>query len=131
MFKKFLARVGIGAATVDTRLSVASLVPGEMLQGDVHITGGESDQEIDDIYLYVETEYKREYEETTTTETCELVKYCLSERFNLHPQETKVIPFSFPLPYETPLTLGHQPVYVRTGLDISMAVDPKDTDYIE
>lgn len=131
MFKKFLARVGIGAATVDTRLSVASLVPGEMLHGEVHITGGESDQEIDDIYLYVETEYKREYEDTTTTETCELVKYCLSERFDLHPQETKVIPFSFPLPYETPLTLGHQPVYVRTGLDISMAVDPKDTDYIE
>ncbi len=131
MFKKLLSRVGIGAATVDTRLSTESLVPGEMLNGDVHITGGESDQDIDDIYLYVETEYKREYEDTTTTETCELVKYCLSERFNLHPQETKVIPFSFPLPYETPLTLGHQPVYVRTGLDISMAIDPKDTDYIE
>lgn len=131
MFKKILARVGIGAATVDTRLSVESLVPGEMLTGDVHITGGESDQEIDDIYFYVETEYKRESDGTTTTETCELVKYCLSERFNLHPQETKVIPFSFPLPYETPLTLRHQPVYVRTGLDISMAVDPKDTDYIE
>jgi len=131
MFKKFLARVGIGAATVDTRLSVESLVPGEMVTGDVHITGGESDQEIDDIYLYVETEYKREYEDTTTTETCELVKYCLSERFNLQPQEAKVIPFSFSLPYETPLTLGHHPVYVRTGLDISMAVDPKDTDYIE
>ncbi|MEQ8753819.1 MAG: sporulation protein [Coleofasciculus sp. G1-WW12-02] len=131
MFKKFLSRVGIGAATVDTRLSTESLIPGEMLNGDVHITGGDSSQDIDDIYLYVETEYKREYEETTATETCKLVKYHLSERFKLQPKETKVIPFSFPLPYETPLTLGHQPVYVRTGLDISLAIDPKDTDYIE
>jgi sporulation-control protein len=40
-------------------------------------------------------------------------------------------PFSFPLPDETPLTMRDQPVYLRTGLDISTAIDPKDTDYIQ
>lgn len=131
MFKKLLARVGIGAATVDTRLREDSLVPGETMSGEVHISGGDVSQEIDDIYLYVATEYKREVEDTTITEECILVKYRLSERFDLQPHEEKVIPFSLSLPNETPLTIGHQPVYLRTGLDISTSLDPKDTDYIE
>ncbi|HAG80081.1 MAG TPA: sporulation protein SpoOM [Cyanobacteria bacterium UBA12227] len=131
MFKKLLASVGIGAATVDTRLYNDALIPGEMLNGEVHITGGDTSQDIEDIYLKVVTEYKRETDETTVIEECILVKYCLSEPFSLYPKEAKVIPFSLQLPYETPLTVGHQPVYVRTGLDISLAIDPKDKDYIE
>lgn len=131
IFKKLLASVGIGAAKVDTRLYDDSLILGEILNGEVYITGGDVSQDIDDIYLYLATEYQREVDDNTVTEECVLVKHCLSERFNLQPKEAKVIPFSFQLPYETPLTLRNQPVYVRTGLDISLAVDPKDTDYIQ
>lgn len=131
IFKKLLASVGIGAAKVDTHLYDDSLILGEIINGEVYITGGDVSQDIDDIYLYLATEYKREVDDNTVTEECVLVKHCLSERFNLQPKEAKVIPFSFQLPYETPLTLRNQPVYVRTGLDISLAVDPKDTDYIQ
>lgn len=131
LFKKLLAKVGIGAATVDTRLYSEALVPGEMIEGEVYIIGGDVAQDIDDIYLYVATQYKREVEDSTVTEECILLKYCLSEHFHLQPKEEKVIPFSFPLPEETPLTVGNQPVYVRTGLDISTAIDPNDTDYIQ
>ncbi|GAB4183961.1 MAG: sporulation protein [Coleofasciculaceae cyanobacterium] len=131
MFKKLLAKVGIGAATVDTRLYNDALVPGEMIEGEVYITGGDVSQDIDDIYISVVTQYKREVEDSTVTEECKLLKYCLSERFSLQPKEEKVIPFSFPIPEETPLTIGNQPVYLRTGLDISTAIDPKDTDYIQ
>jgi sporulation-control protein len=130
-FKKLLAKVGIGAATVDARLFDDVLVPGELLNGEVNITGGDVEQEIDDIYLYIATQYKREVDDRTVTKECILVKYRLSERFNLRPREAKVIPFSFPLPDETPLTMRDQPVYLRTGLDISTAIDPKDTDYIQ
>lgn len=131
LFKKLLAKVGIGAATVDTRLYNDALVPGEMLEGEVYITGGDVSQEIDDIYLYVATQYKQEVGDSTITEECVLLKYCLSEHFTLQPKEEKVIPFSLPLPEETPLTVGKQPVYLRTGLDISTAFDPEDTDYIQ
>jgi sporulation-control protein len=131
MFKKLLAKVGIGAATVDTRLYNDALVPGEMIEGEVYITGGDVSQDIDDIYISVVTQYKREVEDSTVTEECKLLKYCLSECFSLQPKEEKVIPFSFPIPEETPLTIGNQPVYLRTGLDISTAIDPKDTDYIQ
>lgn len=134
VFKKFLASVGIGAAKVDTHLAQNSLCPGEMLAGEVYIRGGDVTQEIDDIYLKIATEYEREYEqgdkERTICEECVLVKYLLSERFSLQPQEEKIIPFSLQLPYETPLTMGRQPVYLRTGLDIKQAINPKDRDEI-
>jgi len=131
MFKKLLATVGIGAATVDTRLHDDSLYPGEILEGEVYIKGGDVEQDIDDIYLKIMTQYKREKEDSTIHEECLLVKYCLSERFTLRSQQKKVIPFSLQLPYKTPLTFGHQPVYLRTGLDIKTALNPRDRDAIQ
>ncbi|UFJ41583.1 sporulation protein [Brevibacillus humidisoli] len=131
MFKKLLASVGIGSAKVDARLHNDSLMPGETISGEVHIVGGDVSQEIDDIYMYVITHYERERDDRKVKEECILVKHRLAERFMLKPEETKIIPFSFPLPYETPLTIGRQPVYLRTGLDIKNAIDPGDSDYIE
>lgn len=131
VFKKLLASVGIGSAKVDARLHNDSLMPGETLSGEVHIVGGDVSQEIDDIYMFVVTHYEREYDDKKGKEECVLVKHRLAERFLLKPEETKIIPFAFPLPYETPLTIGRQPVYLRTGLDIKNAIDPGDSDYIE
>lgn len=131
MFKKLLASVGIGAAQVDTRLYNDSLVPGEMLEGEVHIVGGDVAQDIDDIYLKVATEYEREVDDSTVREECVLVNYRLLERFKIQARQETVIPFALQLPYETPLSFGHQPVYVRTGLDIKTAINPRDRDEIQ
>ncbi len=131
MFKKLLASVGIGSAQVDARLFKDSLLPGELVQGEVHISGGDISQEIDEIYMYVVTHYEREVNDTKVKEDCTLLKHRVSDRFILQPKEQKAIPFSFRLPYETPLTMGRQPVYLRTGLDIKNAVDPGDSDFIE
>lgn len=131
MFKKLLASVGIGSAQVDARLEKDSLLPGELVKGEVHLTGGDVAQEIDEIYMYVVTHYERESNDTKVKEECILAKHRLSERFTLQPKETKELPFSFPLPYETPVTMGRQPVYLRTGLDIKNAIDPGDSDFIE
>lgn len=131
MFKKLLASVGIGSAQVDTRLEQDSLIPGDMVRGEVHMVGGDVAQEIDDIYMYVVTHYEREVNDNKVKEECILVKHRLSERFTLQPKERRVLPFAFQLPYETPLTMGRQPVYLRTGLDIKNAIDPGDSDFIE
>lgn len=131
MFKKLLASVGIGSAQVDARLSKDSFVPGEMVQGEVYVTGGDIAQDIDEIYMYVVTHYERERDDNKSKEECILVKHRVSERFTLAPKEQKVIPFSLQLPYATPLTMGRQPVYLRTGLDIKNAIDPGDSDFIE
>lgn len=131
MFKKLLASVGIGAAQVDTRLFNDSLIPGEMVEGEVHIEGGDIAQEIDEIYIYVVTHYEREANDSKVKEECILLKYLISQPVSLQPKQKQVIPFAFQLPYETPLTMGRQPVYLRTGLDIKNAIDPGDSDFIQ
>lgn len=131
MFKNLLASVGIGAAKVDTRLSKNSVVPGEILEGEVYIRGGDVAQDIDDIYLKLITEYKREINDSTVYEECVLLNYRLLERFSIQAKEELVVPFSLPLPYEIPLTLGKTKVYIRTGLDIKLAINPRDRDVIE
>lgn len=130
-FKKLLASVGIGAATVDTHLFESSLIPGEILTGEVYVRGGDVAQEVEDIYLKIATEYKRETNDRTYNEECVLVKYLLCDRFSLQPQQKKVIPFSLQIPYETPITMGRQSVYLRTGLDIKQAINPRDRDEIQ
>jgi sporulation-control protein len=131
MFKKLLASVGIGAAKVDTRLFNDSVIPGDILEGEVYITGGDVAQDIDDIYLKLATEYKRETEESTYHEECVMLRYLLQERFNIQAKEEIVIPFSIELPYDMPLTFGGTPVYIRTGLDIKTALNPRDNDALE
>ena len=41
-----------------------------------------------------------------------------------------MIPFSFQLPTDTPISIGKTQVWVSTGLDIKSGVDPKDKDVI-
>jgi sporulation-control protein len=129
-FKKILASAGIGAAKVDTRLYEATTIPGGKLAGEVHIFGGDVAQDIEQIYLYVATQYKRESGDSTFSEECKLIKHQVSPGFTINRQEEKVIPVSIEIPYQTPLTLGEQQVYIRTGLDIAIAINPKDWDFI-
>ena len=49
----------------------------------------------------------------------------------MKPGDQQEIPFAFPLPLETPLTISRQPVWIHTGLDIDNAIDPKDRDFID
>ncbi len=109
MFRKLLSSIGVGKAKVDTPLSAEPFVPGEPVSGKVHIEGGDEAQEFNRIYLSVATSYKHEdptYEHT-------LSQYDVGERFIVGPKENRTIPFSFTLPYETPLSLRHRRVCSR------------------
>lgn len=128
-FKKLLASVGIGAATVDTCL-VEAAIPGEMLSGEIRVTGGEVAQDIEKIYVQLATKYKREQGDSTYYQEYVLLKQQMTESFTIQPHEQKVFSIDIPIPRQTPLTLGRQKVYIRTGLDISLALDPKDWDAI-
>lgn len=131
MFDKILASVGIGSAKVDTRLRNNSLFAGQILEGEIHLQGGKIEQKIEEIYLELITTYKREVNDSTVTQEYSLIKRHLGDCFSLQPNEQKTINFAFPIPYETPLTMGRQPVFLRTGLGISLAIDPKDKDHLE
>ncbi|WP_428908404.1 sporulation protein [Niallia sp. Krafla_26] len=130
-FNKILASVGIGAATVDTKLEKDQVVPGEEMKGIVEIRGGNTDQRIDDIYLSVNTQYIKESDDKKYYVTAPIERFRLAAAFTMSANDTREIPFSIKLPLDTPITIGRTKVWVSTGLDIKNAIDPSDKDYLK
>ena len=127
--QRMLSSVGIGAASVDTILSTDTFTQGEMMNGTVIVRGGNVEQKIDEIYLSVKTIYKSKSDDVKSTG--DLAKYKLATGFVIGPNETKELPFSFRLPYHTPITtMGRTRIWLETGLDIKSALDPSDQDSI-
>jgi len=130
-FNKVFASMGIGSAELDTKLEKDTYMPGETVQGVVVIKGGKIDQQIDEIYLALNTTYLRESDDRKYSVTATIDRFRLTTPFTIQAKEKKDIPFSFQLPYDTPLSIGRSKVWVTTGLDIKGAVDPSDKDYLK
>lgn len=130
-FNKVLASIGVGSAKVDTRLETQKLYAGQEVRGVVHIQGGSIDQQIDNVYLQLLTNYIREINDHRTNQTATIASYRIVGDTKVKAGEKLEIPFSFTLPYECPVSLGRQPVWIKTVLDIEMAADPTDNDAIE
>lgn len=131
MLKKILSTIGIGGARVDTKLDTSHFRQGSVVTGEIVVVGGSVEQSINDIYLAVRTKYKTETNDHTHWVNTTIEKDRVVEQFVIQPEETKVIPFSFVLPKQTPITIGYNSkVWIETELDIKNAVDHKDIDYI-
>ncbi len=143
MFGKLLSAIGIGSATVDTKLNNANVQPGGVLSGVTHIKGGSSDQDLNPLYLHFVAKIKRtvETEEGSSHyyEQVSFSKVKISEAFKLKAKEEKQISFSIPVPNEIALThykgmalryAGGHPLGIKTALDIEDALDKSDYDPI-
>lgn len=136
MFKKLLASVGIGGATVDTVLQIERLQPNASFEADIIIKGGDSEQTLSGLELRLVTEAKRETEDGHTWENIILDRWALHEEMTVAAGEEIVIPFSATLPTETPITSiqarkNQSHVWLETGLSIDMARDASDKDYLD
>jgi sporulation-control protein len=128
--KKFLSRMGIGSARVDTVLAKDTYRLGETLEGQVEIQGGSADQEVDGIELRVVTRYAPEPGRTAfALGAVESVH--VSDSFSLAAGEEKSIPVRLQIPYDTPLTVGDTAVWLKTALEMDWSVDPTDQDGLE
>ncbi|CCQ11644.1 conserved protein of unknown function; putative SpoOM-related protein [Pseudoalteromonas luteoviolacea B = ATCC 29581] len=135
MFKKVLASVGIGAAKVDTILETEHLHPGQKFQAKIHIQGGNVAQDITGLQLALVTKVKVEGDEGSYFINHIIDKWRLAEHFTIAPGEQRVIPFEARLHSETPITelptaVNQTHVWIDTGLDIDLAVDPSDRDFL-
>lgn len=130
-FNKMLASVGIGSAKVDTKLEKSSYEAGEHIKGEVEIYGGNVEQQINAIYLTIYTTYIKEVDDKKYTSKAPIQQFKVSDPFLINGDETKIIPFSFKLPLDVPITAGKTQVWVATELDIQSGVDSDDKDYIE
>ncbi|MCG8563558.1 MAG: sporulation protein [Desulfobacterales bacterium] len=135
MFKKLFAKVGIGAAKVDAVLDTDHFAPGGRVEGRVLISGGKVEQEVSAITLKLMTLAQEEGEDMDLELGHAIAEYRVADPFTLQPGDEKEMPFSFDLHPETPMTVlevgnNRCKVWLETALDIEMAMDPTDRDYL-
>lgn len=131
IFNKVFASVGIGAARVDTKLYESNVTAGQEIKGVVEIAGGNIAQQIDEIYITLNTTYIKERNDSKMNQHAIIDKFRISESFTIEANEKREIPFTYILPLDIPVTLGKTKVWLQTGLDIKNAIDPTDRDFIE
>lgn len=127
-----LSSIGIGAATVDTKVEKDEFVLGEEVRGVIEIKGGSRAQEVDEVYIDLATRHGVQADPSRTLpgEWLDIERFPIAPARRVEPGSHEEIPFSFRLPYDTPLSIGHSLVWLRTGLDVDKAFDPSDDDLI-
>jgi sporulation-control protein len=132
MVKKMLARLGIGGAQVNTLLETSTVAIGDSIRGQVEVRGGSAVQTIESVDLVLNTTYsRRTADNKSQIMQCSLLRQPIIAGLVILPGERQRLPFEMPLPPETPLTVGRQPVTVSAELKIAGGLDPTDHDEIE
>ncbi|MFI6350849.1 sporulation protein [Streptomyces sp. NPDC050560] len=133
-FKKLLASMGAGGASIETVLNDVNVVPGGVVQGEVRIEGGSVDQEIQGLTVGLQARVEVETNDGEYKRNMEFGKVRLGGAFSLQERAVHVVPFGLEIPWETPVTaFGGREVHgmhigVTTELEIARAVDSGDLD---
>ncbi|SDY50577.1 sporulation-control protein [Micromonospora pattaloongensis] len=136
VFKKMMRAFGVGGPSVDTVLTNPNTRPGLALDGQVNIVGGDHDVVIEHVALGLVTRVETESGDSEYNSTVEFHRVPVAGSFALAAGERRQIPFSFPIPWETPITdvygqrLHGMTMGLRTELAVAKAVDKGDLDPI-
>lgn len=134
--KRFMSRLGVGAAEVETVLDHDRTAPGGLVTGTTTVTGGQVDQEIERILVALEATVEVETEDSTWYEQVQFGTQVIGGGVTIHPGQQISGRFELPVPWQTPITdvggwhLRGMKVGVRTTLSIPGAIDPGDLDPI-
>ncbi|GAA2644793.1 sporulation protein [Streptomyces vastus] len=136
-FKRLLASLGAGGASVETELTEVNVVPGGVVQGEVRIQGGSVKQEIEGLSVGLQARVEVEGQnDQEFQQNMEFTKMRLGGAFELQANAVHAVPFGLEIPWETPITtIDGQPlrgmnIGVTTELEIARAVDSGDLDPI-
>ncbi|MFD5753636.1 sporulation protein [Streptomyces sp. NPDC127033] len=135
-FKKLLASLGAGGATVETELIESNVVPGGVVQGEVRLEGGSVNQRIQGLSVGLQARVEVEGNEQETVQNIEFTRQSVGGAFEIEAGAVHVVPFGLEIPWETPVTtIDGQPlrgmnIGVTTDLDIARALDNSDLDPI-
>ncbi|AKU26927.1 Sporulation-control protein spo0M [Geobacillus stearothermophilus] len=126
MWKKFLSKLGIGAAKVDLVLHRPHVRLGETLEGEFLLEGGSVAQHIRNLDVVLQLEVHAEgkaYRKTAAV-------IPVASSFTIQPGERKVLPFSYALPLHLPISRPTVRYTFVTRLDIADGADAYDQDAI-
>lgn len=139
MFQKVMASFGQGGATVDARILDRHVRPGGPLRGEVLLTGGQVDQEVESlgVTLLARVERGDGNGAQPTLEDLPFQNVHLAGRELVRAGAQIKVPFEMQMPWETPITtvfgkyLTGMAVGLQTNLNLSRTVvDPQDVDAI-
>ncbi|MFD6635708.1 sporulation protein [Micromonospora chalcea] len=134
VFKRMLGAFGVGGPSVDTVLANPSTRPGLMLAGQVNLTGGSHDVEIDHITVGLVTRVEMEGAEEEYDALVEFHRVQVAGGLRLSEGQQMSLPFQVAMPWETPVTdlygqrLHGMTMGLRTEVAIRGAVDKGDLD---
>ncbi|QRG68046.1 sporulation protein [Brevibacillus choshinensis] len=128
MLKKLMAKIGVGAAKVDLQLDRSGYRLGETMTGVVRIEGGNVEQRISDLSaMFMMKAYVKGQEVTKPVQL-----FPIKSHFTVQPKPSVMeIPFAFELPEGLAMSTPSIQYYLHTKLDVEMALDPTDMDYIQ
>lgn len=128
MFQKLMAKLGVGAASVDLHLDSDVVRLGEELTGTIHIEGGTVEQRIAELQVEVVMKaYIRNREMTRVVQSIP-VMHNFTVQSKPYVQD---VPVRFQVPHDLAVSTNLLRYYLRTKLDVVQAVDPIDTDYFK
>src|SRR5690349_21984219 len=139
MFQKVLASFGSGGAKVDAQLLDRSVRPGGALHGEVLLTGGQVDQEVEalSVTLLARVETGEGTGGLAATEDLPFQTVQLAGKELIRAGASVKVPFEVQLPWETPVTsvygkyLTGMAVGLQTNLKLAgTVVDPQDVDAV-
>ncbi|MFI6245709.1 sporulation protein [Streptomyces sp. NPDC051016] len=133
VFKRLLGAIGVGGPSVDTVLDSGVVVPGGAVSGRVWLKGGSAAVEIEHIGLELLARVEAEHEDGESEGAVVFERFTVGGGFRLGAEEEREVPFSVPVPWETPVTeLYGQPLGivlgVRTEVGVAGARDKGDLD---
>ena len=133
-FKKLLASLGAGGASVETVLTQPDVVPGGVVQGEVRIQGGSVEQQIEGLAVGLQARVEVESGDNEYKQDVEFHRQQIGGAFQIAAGAVFTVPFGLEIPWETPVTtflgrhLTGMSVGVTTELQIARAVDSGDLD---
>ncbi|MGR6997124.1 sporulation protein [Yinghuangia aomiensis] len=137
VFKKLMASMGAGGASVETDLFRADVTPGGVAEGRIRIQGGKVDQVIEGLYVELRAVVEVETEDGEYKVNQDFARLQVGGTFQLREGAVHDVPFALGIPWETPVTvfrgvqLRGTSIGVRTELEIDRAVDKGDLDPIQ
>ncbi|MFF7467454.1 sporulation protein [Streptomyces sp. NPDC008092] len=133
VFKRLLGAIGVGGPSVDTVLDGGAVAPGGVLSGRVWLKGGSAAVDVEHVGLELLARVEAEHEEGESEGAVVFERFTVGGGFRLGAEEEREVPFSVPVPWETPVTELHgQPLGivlgVRTEVGVAGARDKGDLD---
>lgn len=135
MFGKIMSSLGLQNASIETHIYTPDLYAGQTIEGEVILTGGDSNKTINGVSLQLMTIAEVESGDHEFNQPLVLQQWALANRFELPAKQQFRAPFQIQLPYETPITevnchRNASRVWIQIHLDVDWGLDATDRDFL-